>query len=59
MTRLRAASGGPRSPFGFEEAFKEGRSIQGGKKHSSLKMVVLLHKAASSLNLWYNTALVQ
>ena len=23
-TRFRAASGGPRSPFGFEEAFKEG-----------------------------------
>ena len=30
-TRLRAASGGPRSPFGFEEAFKGGRGIQGGK----------------------------
>ena len=25
-----AASGGQRSPFGFEEAFKEGRCIQGG-----------------------------
>ena len=24
LTRYRAASGGPRSPFGFEEAFKEG-----------------------------------
>ena len=33
-TRLRAASGGPRSPFGFEEAFKGGRGIQGGKRHS-------------------------
>ena len=32
-TRYRAASGGPRSPFGFEEAFKEGRGIQGGKRH--------------------------
>jgi hypothetical protein len=21
-------------PFGFEEAFKEGKSIQGGKRHS-------------------------
>ena len=30
-TRFRAASGGPRSPFGFEEAFKGGRCIQGGK----------------------------
>ena len=34
ITRFRAASGGPRSPFGFEEAFKEGRCIQGGKMHS-------------------------
>ena len=24
-TRYRAAFGGPRSPFGFEEAFKEGK----------------------------------
>ena len=31
LTRFRAASGGPRSPFGFEEAFKGGRGIQGGK----------------------------
>ena len=30
-TRYRAASGGPRSPFGYEEAFKGGRGIQGGK----------------------------
>ena len=30
-TRYRAASGGPRSPFGFEEAFKGGRGILGGK----------------------------
>ena len=30
-TRYRAASGGPRSPFGFDEAFKEARGIQGGK----------------------------
>ena len=29
-----AASGGQRSPFGFEEAFKGGRCIQGGKIHS-------------------------
>ena len=34
LTRFRAASGGPRSPFGFEEAFKEGRCIQGGEMHS-------------------------
>ena len=29
-----AASGGQRSPFGFEEAFKGGSCIQGGKMHS-------------------------
>ena len=32
--RAWAASGGPCSPFGFEEAFKGGRGIQGGKRHS-------------------------
>ena len=30
-TRLRAASGGPRSPFGVKEEFKEARGIQEGK----------------------------
>ena len=30
-TRFMAAFGGPRSPFGFEEAFNGGRGIQGGK----------------------------
>ena len=30
-TRFRAVSGGPRSPLRFEEAFKGGRGIQGGK----------------------------
>ena len=31
VSRYRATSGGPRLPFGFEEAFKEGRGIQGEK----------------------------
>ena len=34
-----AASGGQRSPFGFEEAFKGGRGIQGGKRHSRREII--------------------
>ena len=30
-----AAGGGQRSPFGFEEAFKGGRCIQGGIRRQS------------------------
>ena len=35
LTRFMAASGGQRLPFGFEEAFKGERCIQGGKRRHS------------------------
>ena len=48
-TRYRAASGGPRSPFGFEEAFKGGRGIQGGK---SLKKFSYFSKSENFIFLY-------
>ena len=38
-TRFRTASGGPHSPFGFEEAFKEGKNFNFFSNFRNLKVV--------------------
>ena len=63
ITRYRAAaSGGPLSPFGFEEAFKEGQCIQGGKffkkvhtmtdRHTTLEYLIAEHARLTILNIF-------
>ena len=38
--------------FGFEEAFKEGRGIQGGKSHSRMEKAFMEGKAILGENIW-------